>query len=273
MTTTTETLEALGFTETEALVYCEMVRSGAASGYGLAKAVGKARANVYQALANLMQRGAVQSEDGEVQNFRATPPAELIAALERAFHQQATAAQAALAKLEKPEADDRIYHLKTVDQAIERAAAMIRRAKQIVLIDAFEAPLRAIGDELERATARGVVVAGLTYGPTPWTELDLVASAASDFVLARWPGLQLTVVTDASEYMLALFSPDMTAIKHGVWSDSRFLACLQHSGLSAEIRLAALRSGRDPMDQIALLEAYPPGLSQLVGPPQLETVT
>jgi sugar-specific transcriptional regulator TrmB len=273
MTTTVEALEPLGFTETEALVYCELVRSGVASGYGLAKAVGKARANVYQALANLMQRGAVQSEDGEVQIFRATPPAELIAALERAFHQQAAAAQAALAMLEKPEADDRIYHLKTVDQAIERAAAMIRRARQIVLVDAFEAPLRAVGDELERAAARGVMVAGLTYGPTPWTGLDLVTSAASDFLLARWPGLQLTVVTDASEYMLALLSSDMTAIKHGVWSDSRFLASMQHSGLSAEIRLASLKTTGRPMDHIALLEAYPPGLAQLVGPQHLESAS
>jgi sugar-specific transcriptional regulator TrmB len=208
-----------------------------------------------------------------VQVYRATPPDELIGALERGFQAHAAAARDELNRLRKPQADDRIYHLKTVDQVLERAVAMIGRAQQIVLVDVFEAPLRAIGPALEAAAARGVIVAGLTYGQARFGKLNLIASAASDFVLRRWPGLQLTVISDAEEHLLALFSPDMTTVSHGVWSDSRFLACLQHSGLSAEIRLAALRTGRDPMDQIALLEAYPPGLSQLVGPPQLETVT
>jgi hypothetical protein len=58
-----------------------------------------------------------------------------------------------------------------------------------------------------------------------------------------------------------------------VWSDSRFLAAMQHSGLSAEIRLASLKTTGQPMDHIALLEAYPPGLAQLVGPQHLESAS
>jgi sugar-specific transcriptional regulator TrmB len=273
MTTTTDALTGLGFTETEALLYAALVEGGPASGYGLAKAVGKARANVYQSLATLMQRGAVASEDGDVQVYRATPPAELVGALERNFAGQAKAAREALAKLEKSEADDRIYHLKTVDQVIDRAVAMIGRAQQIVLVDAFAEPLALIAEALKAAAARGVVVAGLTYGAPPAGQLKLIVSTASDFALRRWPGRQLSVVTDAQEHLLALFSPDMTGVKHGVWSDSRFLACLQHSGLCAEIRLASLRTTGEPLDEIALLESYPPGLADLVGPPILEPLT
>jgi sugar-specific transcriptional regulator TrmB len=273
MTTTVETLTPLGFTETEALTYSALVEGGPASGYGLAKAVGKARANVYQALATLMQRGAVASEDGDVQVYRATPPDELMGSLERSFAAQAKAAREALAKLDKPEADDRIYHLKTVDQVIDRAIAMIGRAQQIVLIDAFAEPLERISEALQTAAARGVLVAGLTYGDALATRMKLIVSAASDFALERWPGQQLTVVTDGQEHLLALLSPDMASVKHGVWSDSRFLACMQHSGLSAEIRLASLRSSGEPLDEIALLEAYPPGLAELVGPPVLEPVS
>jgi predicted transcriptional regulator len=273
MTTTHEALAPLGFTETEALIYGELVRAGPASGYALAKAVGKARANVYQALAVLMQRGAVQIDDAAVQVYRATPPEELIAALERGFQANAALARDALNKLTKPAADDRIYHLKSVDQVIERAVAMIGRAQQIVLVDVFEAPLQAIGPALQAAAARGVMVAGLTYGEACFGKLNLIASASSNFVLRRWPGLQLSVVSDAEEHLLALFSQDMASVSHGVWSDSRYLACIQHSGLCAEIRLASLQTTGRPLDQIALLESYPPGLAELVGPPQLETLT
>src|SRR5689334_505473 len=109
MTTTPaiESLLGLGFTETEAQVYCALARDGAASGYKLAKATGKARANVYQALSTLAQKGAVLSEGVDVQVFRATAPAELTAALQHAFEARTQAARDALERLASPEADDR----------------------------------------------------------------------------------------------------------------------------------------------------------------------
>jgi len=51
---------------------------------------------------------------------------------------------------------------------------------------------------------------------------------------------------------------------HGIWSDSAYLSCLQHSGLSAEIRLSSLRATGDALDPIALLAAQPPGLQRVI---------
>ena len=103
------------------------MRSGPASGYRLAKAVGKARANVYQALSQLTQRGAVLIDDSQVQTFRATDPQELMRTLAESYRGHAEAARAGLQALAAPAADDRIYHLKTIDQLFERAVAMILR--------------------------------------------------------------------------------------------------------------------------------------------------
>ena len=72
----------LGFTKTEARVFCELTRLGPSTGYRLAKAVGKATANTYAALETLAQKGAVLIDEGESRAWRAVPAAELIAALE-----------------------------------------------------------------------------------------------------------------------------------------------------------------------------------------------
>lgn len=267
MTTTDSRLShllALGFTETEALIYCELLRGGPASGYRLAKAVGKARANVYQALSQLTQRGAALIEDSQVQTFRAADPQDLMRRLADSYRANAEAAQDALAKLAAPAADDRIYHLKTIDQLLERAVAMIGRAEAIILVDAFPEPLERILPALERAAARGVTVAGFTYDARIEASFSLVHSTAADFALTRWPGLQLSVVADAREHLVSLLDHGMTQVLHGIWSDSAYLSCLQHSGLSAEIRLSSLRATGDALDPIALLAAQPPGLQRVM---------
>ena len=107
-----QALEPLGFTEIEAAIYCELLRGPAATGYRLAKVIGKAPANTYQALASLASKGAVMIDDGETETYRSTPPAELLTGLQRAFDASLRKAQTALESLHAPVEDDRIYQLK-----------------------------------------------------------------------------------------------------------------------------------------------------------------
>lgn len=271
MTDPVETLVSLGFTETEARVYCELVQVGPATGYRLAKAVGKAPANTYQALAALVQRGAAAVEDGEAKTFRATAPEELLDALDRAFDARRSAASHALAALEPAAADDRIYTLKSAEQVYQRARAMIGRAREIVLFDLFPGPFERLQGALTQASDRGVRTVGVIYEASI-SRVDVGRGAAvksphAAFVTDRWPGAQLTLVVDAQEHLTALLSRDGRRVLHAVWTDSVYLSCLQHSGLSAEIRLAALRRGEaDPLADISLFTAQPAGLRRLVAP-------
>lgn len=57
-------LMGFGFTEMESKLYCELLRSGPASGYRLAQRISKAAANVYQALKTLAQKGAITASEG-----------------------------------------------------------------------------------------------------------------------------------------------------------------------------------------------------------------
>jgi sugar-specific transcriptional regulator TrmB len=262
-----QALAALGFTEMEAAVYCELLRSGPATGYRLGQAIGKAAANTYQALASLTQKGAVLVDDREAKTYRATLPDELLSALERGFAGRRDQAKDALEALNAPAPDDRIYQLSTPAQVYERAAAMVERAQEIVLFDLFPAPLARLKPALTKAHARGVAVSGLVYGAPRALPFTAIASPSANVVAERWPGQQITLVADAREHLVALLAPDGQSVRHAVWSDSVYLACLKHSGLAAEIRVAGLApKDQDPQGSVALLKAFPPGLRTLLGP-------
>ncbi len=133
--------------ETEALAYAYLVQEGPATGYRISHAIGKPTANTYKAIATLAQQGAVQVDSGEGKLVRAIPPDELLAGLERRAREKREAARALLAaRADRPEAA-RVYSLKTLDQVLERARAMLGRAREIVLADPFPGPLGTTGYE------------------------------------------------------------------------------------------------------------------------------
>ncbi|MDG2521761.1 helix-turn-helix domain-containing protein [Caulobacter segnis] len=268
MTTTNPegALLELGFTDTEAKLFCELTRIGPATGYRLSKAVSKAAANTYQALESLSQKGAVLVDDTDGKTWRAVPADELIAALQSGFQQRSETALAALKTLQAPQAEARLYALKTPQQVLARARAMIASAQSVLLFDLFPEPFAALEDDLLRAVARGVSVAGQIYAPAH-TELDVVLAPGSPAQIDAWPGLQVTIIPDAREHMVALLSRDAERCLHGVWSDSPYLACVQHSGLAAELVLGAQTSGRPLKFKPALFASRPPGLDELLGPP------
>ncbi len=69
-------LQALGFTETEALVYGYLVENSPATGYRISHAIGKQPANTYKALRSLEDKGAIIIESGKSNLCQAVPPEE-----------------------------------------------------------------------------------------------------------------------------------------------------------------------------------------------------
>lgn len=267
METPVDALTALGFTETEALVYCELLEDSPATGYRLAHAVGKAPANTYQALSALAQKGAVMVDESDGKFFRAVPPAELLAALATTFEAKREAAAAVLERVALPAEDDRIYQLKSAEQVMQRALTMIDGARETLLFDLFPAPFAALLPALERAARRGVLVGGVTYGSAAEPRPSFVVARGGDYVARRWPGRQVMVVADAREHLAALLSRDGESVLHGTWSDSAWLACAHHNGLACEVRLlSAPAARRDPLAKLALINSAPPGFRMLLGP-------
>jgi sugar-specific transcriptional regulator TrmB len=267
--TTTNPVSALldlGFTEIEARLFVELTRLGPATGYRLSKAVGKAAANTYQALETLAQKGAVLVDEADdAKTWRAVPGPELIAALEARHAQKSQQALSALSTLKAPEAEARLYALKTPDQVIARARAMIAAARSVLLFDLFPQPFAALAPDLARAAAAGVRILGQVYAPAA-SPVETVLAPGAPRQVDAWPGLQVTVIADAREHMTALLSRDGERCRHGVWSDSVYLACVQHSGLAAELILAAQGRGQALSFDPSLFASGAPGLGDLTAP-------
>jgi sugar-specific transcriptional regulator TrmB len=262
-----DSLVALGFTNLEAQIYCELLKSAPATGYKLAHAVGKAAANVYQALGVLEQKSAVIIDDGASRSYRPVPPEELLVALESGFTKRQAAAKSALERLYAPVPSDKIFQLRSPMQVLTRARQMLADASEVVLFDLFPVPLASLTSELAAATARGVQVGGIVYAPNAPSEFLCLPSQGQPRTPDNWPGSQLTLVVDARQYLVALFSNDGSEIHHAFWSDSVYLSCIQHSGLGCELRLSALGlKNKDPLAQLALLPSMPPGLKELIWP-------
>jgi predicted transcriptional regulator len=263
-----ETLTPLGFTETEALAYCELLRAGPSTGYRIAQGIGKAQANTYKALSILLQKGAIIDDGGDPRSFRALAPEQLVAALNNRFAEQTQAAAQCLAEIRAPAREDRLYQLRTPDQVWTQAKAMIDAAQETVLFDCFPKVEERLAETLERAARRGVLVRGVVYDETRMRPggYEVVRSRTAEGVLQRWPGAELRLASDASQHLLALLSHDLAKVRHALWSDSVYLSVHQHYALAAELRLHALAVPEPEFaPQLSVAGPHPPGLRSLLG--------
>lgn len=258
-----DALQSLGFTELETLVYAALLRESPATGYRISHAIGRPTANTYKAIAALAEKGAVLLDDGESRLCRAVPPEEVLAGLERRFQADKARALRALRAVGPSDADDRVYQILSAPQVFERARAMLARARSLVLLDAFPGPLAELGEAVARAARRARVVAKV-YSPeenAPSSAATFVLAPDAERVRAAWPGQQLSLVVDAEEHLLALFSADMSAVHQAVASHSTFLSCMHHNHLANEVLHTALRAGAPALDAetLALTTAGVPG--------------
>jgi len=207
-------------------------------------------------------------DDKQARVYRAVPAADLLAALEQSFKLRTVEALRSLQKIAAPAADDRLYHLKTVAQVMQRSRAMIAASREILLFDLFPGPLESLRADLERAAARKVVVAGVTYGDMPPLRIAHIYAHSWNPVSEAWPGQQVSIVSDAGEYLVALLARAGDSVIHGMWTDSAYLSCLQHAGLASEIQIAAIQHVLTPaLHSLGLLNARPPGIRRLLGEP------
>jgi sugar-specific transcriptional regulator TrmB len=255
--TAIQALVRLGFTALEAEAYTWLLGEPGATGYRIAKGIGKPVANTYKALESLQHKGAILVEEDENRVCRAVPAEELLQQLERGFATDRARAARALSKVAAVEGDDRVYALRTAAQVMERARTMLRAARRMVLIDGFPGPLNALRGEIAAATARGIDVAVKAYRPIDLGAADAFVAPNAEAVLARWAGEWLNLVIDGAEHLLALFDPTLTSVHQAIWSGSPYLSWIYHCALAAELMMA-------PIDVLALGAPDPDRLRKLV---------
>ena len=240
-------LVPLGFTELESSAYLFLLRESPATGYRVAQGIGKPVANTYKAIESLREKGAVVVETTEGKLVRAVPANELLRRIDSDFDRRRKRAFQALSSVATTPNDDSVYRLGELEQVYERCRAMLRRATNVVALDLFPAPFRALRADIERSVARGVMVALQVYEPVELRGAEVVVNARAPQVLSRWSGQWINIARDSAEHLVALLNADADRIEHATWTASAFLSHIAYSGLIGEITAAALMnaSARD----------------------------
>ena len=225
----------LGFNDLEAEVYLALLASKPVTAYAIARQIGRPTANTYKAIESLSRRGAVIVEDGDHRHCRAVPVGEFIRHLQESFAVKAQAVERTLSRVQLETQDERIYKLEAVGQLIERCRQMIvERAERIIAVDAFPKALEMIAPYLRRAAARSIQVHVLAYAPVAIEGAEVIVAPRGQEAAEHWNSQQLNVVIDGREALLALLDTGITRIHQAHWSNSRYLSCLIHAGITSE---------------------------------------
>jgi len=265
----TQLLMDLGLGKTEASAYItllELSKTGPATGYQVAKALGKNPTTVYGALEDLLKRGAVETVAGRGRQFRPISPESLTRKLSVDFEARAEEARKRLASLHQETEYDEVLRLHTQSQVLERFEALLDGCEKVALIQLAPDLLDRFLDHIAAARGRGVAVVMRLYRqPTPeqltalagttWTVEPFGPSA-----LMIMPGPVLHGAFDCRAQLSTFLTSDWQSPRPGVdpavpqafWSGNRFLAYQAHSGLASEIIHTELRAmllkGSDPAE-------------------------
>ena len=168
MEETVRILQRLGFGDNEARAYLTLLRhslsSGPMSGYELAKLSGIPRANVYDLLPRLEERGAVvRLDSASGARYSAVPPSELMPRLAGRFNDDLLSAEEALAGADPTSSLDQDYawNIESRRSVIDHARTLIEGARSEVLLAVLPEEAGALAGTVARAQARGLSITTL----------------------------------------------------------------------------------------------------------------
>lgn len=213
-------LTPFGFTPTENTAYGALLALGPAGGYAVARQLGIARANAYQALDGLVTKGAAAVVDASPKRYRAVQPTGLFAKLVEASAARLDRLQAQLLA-EEGDGGPTLVPLEgaravsdVAMRVIVRAAGPARCVAPATVLSTWAPALRA-REAAGRRTTVWVVGTGAGSWEVPVGTIDAEA------VLARFGSTDL-VLLEADGALLALGSA-------GLWSEFPLIVGLVRS--------------------------------------------
>jgi HTH-type transcriptional regulator, sugar sensing transcriptional regulator len=155
-------LQRLGFGDYEARVYIGLLQGGEMTGYELAKVSGVPRANVYDVLPRLEERGAVVRVDSPSgARYSAVPTSQLLPRLADRFNDDLAAAEEALLDRGEISGQDYSWNVEGYRPIIDHARTLVDGAENELLVALWPQESRALAGTLSGAEERGVPVTTL----------------------------------------------------------------------------------------------------------------
>ncbi len=211
-----------GLSGLEADAYLAVLAEPDSTGYRVSQVLGKPAPNTYKALDSLVNKGAILADEGSrSRTFTAVPVREQVIQRSHELTALADEIERGLESIQKPQSEEGVYKLSTVHQVIARAEKMIENARETIMADADNLPLKKLSDNFMSAAERGVKV--LLHGREP---MNMPGCEFISSVTEGWQGDMLVLIADSSEYLIAFMSEDMRSLIQGVWSRNFTAACI-----------------------------------------------
>lgn len=155
-------LQRLGFGDYEAKAYIGLLQGGSMTGYELAKVSGVPRANVYEVLPKLEERGAVVRVDTPSgARYSAVPASQLMPRLADRFNDDLAAAEEALAGRPAAINQDYAWNVESYRSVIDHARTLAGSAESEMLLAVWPQEAELLAGNLSEAEERGISVTTL----------------------------------------------------------------------------------------------------------------
>jgi HTH-type transcriptional regulator, sugar sensing transcriptional regulator len=251
-------LQILGLTEWESRAYLALVKESPATGYGIAKLSGVPRAKVYEVLASLERKGAVEVARSDPLQYRPVPPDTLIERARADTAKRIDAAERAIAAYTaRTDASAAIWDIQGREQIVARARQLVTAAKRRIMMEIWEADAADLEAELRVAAEREVEIIVVAYGDPGYPFAQVYPHPLTDEVTSGLGGRWLVLSVDDHEVIAGIVSS----------ADRSRAALTSHPGLVVPVT-ELIKHDLYKLEMLAaygdiLEEKFGPGLSKL----------
>lgn len=227
-----ENLMKTGLTRHESELYIALCREGELTGYEAAKITGIPRANAYQALAALVDKGGSHIIESAVPHYTAVPVEEYCRNV--ITHMQEIAEKIVHACPQARKESEPYITITGIKHIVDKMKNIIINANERVYVSVSEKEIPFLKKELESAAAKGLKVVAIVSG-------DFELKNVLIHRIIKSSG-QVRIIADSSHVLTGNFtgSEDDTCL----YSKNRPLVELIKDSLKNEIKLAELEGGK-----------------------------
>jgi sugar-specific transcriptional regulator TrmB len=234
-------LSTMGFTSLEIEIYQFLINNPPANGYTISKKTGRYKANVYNALASLKNKGAILINEGKGQTYKAVLPNNLVNQMQKRLGEIKNHAEKLTEKLETSGIDERIYQLSSVEQVYERYSTILINCREVALAELFPEPLRILRKDIENASSRGIKITVRSYKSDDLEGPLLIQSPFGTDTFKEHNGNWLSIFADGTQFLIAHLTPDCEKVRYAYWSQNPFLSWAFFSYISRDFLYYSLR--------------------------------
>ena len=151
-----ESMQALGFTSSEAKIYLALLKHPDCTGYEVAAHSGVPRSAIYGILKRLESQGLVNSLGEKPTKWTPIPPGRLYELMEGSFTSSLDSLKDSLKSLNTPTTDSFLWQLQGHQAMLDNAQALLNKAENFVAASIWSSEAERLRPGFEKAIERGV---------------------------------------------------------------------------------------------------------------------